>query len=200
MARDLRKLFEKERKEKSFKMKEGHEDRFFAKLEEELPNDPPKKKVISLWMQIAASVVVAVGLSFYYFNSNGGTVDPEEKITVVDRDDPSKEAQGISLGDLSPDLKKIETYYTTNINLQLSELADDPGNKELVDSYMDRLAELNKEYQRLNQELNELGPNDQTISALINNLQLRLQLLQKLKSKLNQLKSSKNEQESSNIV
>ena len=200
MARDLRELFEKEREQKSFKMREGHEDRFFAKLEEELPNNPPKKKVISLWMQIAASVVIAVGLSVYYFNNNGGSVDPDENITVVDRENPSIEDQGISLGDLSPDLRKIETYYTTNINLQLAELADDPGNKELVDSYMDRLAELNKEYQRLNQELNELGPNDQTINALINNLQLRLQLLQKLKSKLNQLKSSKNEQESSNIV
>ncbi|WP_375587850.1 hypothetical protein [Flagellimonas aurea] len=200
MARDLREVFEKEREQKSFKMREGHEDRFFAKLDEELPNNPPKKKVISLWMQIAASVVIAVGLSVYYFNNNGGSVDPDENITVVDRESPSIEDQGISLGDLSPDLRKIETYYTTNINLQLAELADDPGNKELVDSYMDRLAELNKEYQRLNQELNELGPNDQTINALINNLQLRLQLLQKLKSKLNQLKSSKNEQESSNIV
>jgi len=200
MARDLRELFEKEREEKRFKMKDGHENRFFAKLEEDLPNDPPKKKVISLWMQIAASVVVAVGLSFYYFNSNEDAVGSDEKITVVDRENPGGEAQGISLGDLSPDLQKIETYYTTNINIQLSELVEDPGNKELVDSYMDRLAELNKEYQRLNQELNELGPNDQTINALINNLQLRLQLLQKLKSKLNQLKSSKNEQESSNIV
>jgi len=200
MARDLRELFEKEREEKRFKMKEGHEERFFSKLDRELPKNPPKKKVFSLWMQIAASVVVAVGLSFYYFNSNEGPVDSDEKVTVVDRDNPNIGVQGISLGDLSPDLKKIETYYTTNINLQLSELADDPGNKELVDSYMDRLAELNKEYQRLNEELNELGPNDQTINALINNLQLRLQLLQKLKSKLNQLKSSKNEQESSNIV
>lgn len=200
MARDLREIFEKERKQKSFKMTEGHEDRFFSKLEKELPKDPPKRKVISLWMQIAASVVVAVGLSVYYFSGNEGTVEPDEKITVVDKETPGNEAQGISLGDLSPDLKKIETYYTTNINLQLSELADDPGNKELVDSYMDRLAELNKEYQRLNEELNDFGPNDQTIGALINNLQLRLQLLQKLKSKLNQLKSSKNEQESSNIV
>ncbi|WP_421801434.1 hypothetical protein [Flagellimonas sp.] len=200
MARDLRKLFEKEREEKRFDMKKGHEDRFFSKLEEELPKDPPKKKVLSLWMQIAASVVVAVGLSFYYFNSNKGVVGPDEKVTVVDRNNPNNGVQGISLGDLSPDLKKIETYYTTNINLQLSELADDPVNKELVDSYMDRLSELNKEYHRLNQELNDLGPNDQTINALINNLQLRLQLLQKLKSKLNQLKSSKNEQESSNIV
>ncbi|MEQ5789533.1 hypothetical protein J4E06_00620 [Muricauda sp. NFXS6] len=200
MARDLRELFEKEREQKRFKMKDGHEDRFFSKLEKELPNDPPKKKVISLWMQIAASIVVAVGLSFYYFSSNEGPVGTDEKVTVVERNNPGGGVQGISLGDLSPDLKKIETYYTTNINLQLSELADDPGNKELVDSYMDRLAELNKEYQRLNEELNELGPNDQTINALINNLQLRLQLLQKLKTKLNQLKSSKNEQESSNIV
>lgn len=47
-----------------------------------------------------------------------------------------------------------------------------------MDSYMERLAELNKEYHRLNEELNELGPNDQTINALIKNLQLRLQLLQ----------------------
>ncbi|WP_437396833.1 hypothetical protein [Flagellimonas lutimaris] len=200
MARDLRKLFEKEREQKRFKLEEGHENRFFTKLEAKLPNDPPKKKVFSLWMQIAASVVVAVGLSFYYFNSNEGAVDPDEKVTVVDRDNPNSDVRGISLGDLSPDLKKIETYYTTNINLQLSELADDPGNKELIDSYMDRLSELNQEYHKLNQELNELGPNDQTINALINNLQLRLQLLQKLKTKLNQLKSSKNEQESSNIV
>lgn len=200
MARDLRKMFEKEREQKRFNMKKGHEDRFFAKLEAELPNDPPKRKVFSLWMQIAASVVVAVGLSFYYFNSNENTTSPKGKVTVVDNDNPSGDVQGISLGDLSPDLKKIETYYTTTINLQLAELAEDSVNKELVDSYMERLAELNKEYHRLNQELNELGPNDQTISALINNLQLRLQLLQKLKTKLNQLKSSKNEQESSNIV
>ncbi len=200
MARDLRKMFEKEREQKRFNMKKGHEDRFFAKLEAELPNDPPKRKVFSLWMQIAASVVVAVGLSFYYFNSNENTTSPNGKVTVVDNDNPSGDVQGISLGDLSPDLKKIETYYTTTINLQLAELAEDSVNKELVDSYMERLAELNKEYHRLNQELNELGPNDQTISALINNLQLRLQLLQKLKTKLNQLKSSKNEQESSNIV
>lgn len=200
MARDLRKLFEKEREQKKFSMKKGHEDRFFAKLEKEMPNDLPKKKVFSLWMQVAASVVVAVALSFYYFISDENTSGPNGKVTVVDNDHPNGDVQGISLGDLSPDLKKIETYYITTINLQLAELADDPVNKDLVDSYMERLAELNTEYHRLNQELNELGPNDQTISALINNLQLRLQLLQKLKTKLNQLKSSKNGQESSNIV
>ena len=70
----------------------------------------------------------------------------------------------------------------------------------MVDDYMRRLSELNEEYKKLNIELNEIGPNDQTINALIKNLQLRLQLLQKLKEKLNQLKSSENEQVTSNSV
>ena len=200
MARDLRELFEKDREHKRFNMKEGHEDRFLSKLEKEMPKDAPKGKSYVWWLQIAASVVVAVGLSVYYFSSTQKGDLPDEKTTIVDRENPSVQPQAISLGDLSPDLKKIETYYTTNINLQLSDLEIDPENKELMDSYMAHLADLNKEYQRLNTELNELGPNDQTIGALIKNLQLRLQLLQKLKTKLNQLKSSKNEQESSNIV
>lgn len=200
MARDLRKWFEKEREQKRYSMKEGHEARFLEKLDEQLPAGPRKRKVYSLWLQIAASVVVAVGLSVYFINNTGKEELPDEKVTVVDRNNPDGEAQTISLGDLSPDFKKIETYYTTNINLQLSDLEMDPDNKDLMDSYMERLGELDDEYQRLNLELNQFGPNDQTISALIKNLQLRLQLLQKLKTKLNQLKSSKNEQESSNIV
>ena len=60
---------------------------------------------------------------------------------------------------------------------------------------MEELGGLDEEYKKLNIELNEIGPNDQTIEALIQNLQLRLELLKKLKEKLNQLKLSKNEQE-----
>ncbi|MGI9552700.1 MAG: hypothetical protein ACR2MT_15965, partial [Aurantibacter sp.] len=72
------------------------------------------------------------------------------------------------------------------------------ANKGLVDSYLEQLSELDEEYRRLNVELNEIGPNDQTINALIQNLQLRLELLYKLKNKLNELKSSENEQD--NII
>ena len=75
-------------------------------------------------------------------------------------------------------------------NLEVSD-----ENNDLVDGYMEQLAVLDAEYKKLNIELNEIGPNDQTIEALIQNLQLRLELLKKLKEKLNQLKLSKNEQE-----
>jgi hypothetical protein len=119
---------------------------------------------------------------------------------VVKSDPVVTEQQGISLGDLSPDLKKIEDYYVVNINLALADLEISQENKDLVDDYMKRLGELNAEYTKLNKELNEIGPNDQTITALIKNLQLRLQLLQKLKSKLYEFKTSENEQVTANIV
>ncbi|MEM8848077.1 MAG: hypothetical protein AAGD17_13335 [Bacteroidota bacterium] len=194
MAQDLKELFEKERKEKKYSMKSGHEVRFMDRLEEELPE--AKKKSQYFWLSVAASVVLLLSLGVYLI-SQSGTMEQDPSKKVVDVNSSEENVIPISLGDLSPDLKKIEDYYVANINLQLAELEFNPDNKALVDGYMERLAELDGEYNHLNQELNELGPNDDTISALINNLQLRLQLLQKLKTKLNQLKSSKNEQESS---
>ena len=50
------------------------------------------------------------------------------------------------------------------------------------------------EYKLLNKELNEVGPTEATISALIDNLKLRLELLFKLKNKLKELKNLENEQ------
>lgn len=195
MAQDLRELFEKEREQITHKMKGGHENRFLSKLELEMPKK--KKSNSFFWLSIAASVAVVFGLWIYYFSS---TDNMDSNPTVVENTIPKEEQQTISLGDLSPDLKKIESYYVTNINLELSDLEFTGDNKVVVDGYMERLGELDKEYNKLNNELNEIGPNDQTIAALVKNLQLRLQLLQKLKTKLNQLKSSKNEQKSSNIV
>ncbi|MCL6265294.1 hypothetical protein [Flagellimonas myxillae] len=200
MAQDLREMFKKDREKKTYSMKKGHEDRFLSKLEEELPEGAAaKRKGGMFWLKIAASIIVVFGLAAYFFGGFN-TVEPVPKTQVVDNVPQEAEVQSISLGDLSPDLKKIESYYVTNINLELSGLEFSDDNRDIIDGYMERLAQLDGEYKALNEELNSVGPNDQTINALIMNLQLRLQLLQKLKSKLNQLKSSKNEQKQSNII
>ncbi|HSR59341.1 MAG TPA: hypothetical protein VLL47_01240, partial [Robiginitalea sp.] len=109
-------------------------------------------------------------------------------------------APGLSLGDLSPDLRKVEQFYTANISMELAGLDISPEHKKMADDYMARLRELDAEYQSLVEELNEIGPNEETISAMIRNFQIRLQLLQKLKAKLNDLKQSKNETVSSSSV
>lgn len=195
MAQDLRELFKEQRENEKFSMKEGHEERFLKRLEGELPHH--KKSSSYQWLKIAASVVVLLGIG-YFFVQNQLKNDSIKTSVVETNTDEAKRA--ISFGDLSPELKKVENYYVANINYELSKLEVSEENKEMVDGFLSRLDELNIEYQDLNKELNELGPNDQTIEAAINNLQLRLQLMQKLKSKLNQLKSSKNEQESTNII
>ena len=194
MSQDLRELFDKERSQK-YHMKEGHEERFMELLDESMP--VRKKRFIPNW-SIAASVVILLGLGIYFITTN---IDSNPvQTTIVEKGNAAGEEPGISLGDLSPDLKQLENYYVANINLEISQLQVSPENKALVDSFMGRLAELNKEYNNLNMELNEIGPNDQTIAALIRNLQLRLELLYKLKDKLNEFKSTKNEQVTSNNI
>ncbi|WP_297704689.1 hypothetical protein [uncultured Eudoraea sp.] len=194
MAQDLRELF-KEENDKRYPMKDGHEERFLELLDKELPL---RRKSTFYFIKIAASVLVLFSLGIYtYINFKSDTL---QQPAVVENEIENTKAQGYSLGDLSPELKKIENYYVANINLELSRLEVSNENKAMVDDYMRRLSELDEEYKRLNIELNEIGPNDQTITALIKNLQLRLQLLQKLKEKLNQLKSSENEQVTSNSV
>jgi hypothetical protein len=185
MAQDIRKLLENDSDVARDTMPKGHKKRFAAKLAKALP--APKKSLG--WMKIAASIVALLSISavsYYLFK-------PSENTAVVNTQQQDESIPQITLGDISPDLKKIESYYVANINVALSELEFDKNNQQLFNSYMTRLAELNDEYQKLNKELNEVGPNEQTINALIGNLQLRLQLLYQLKEKLNQLKESKDE-------
>jgi hypothetical protein len=191
MGQDLREMFDRERKEKKIVLKEGHALRFAEKLEKAMPKG---KNRFRLW-QVAASILVICSLGFAtYLQFTKNDVIP---VTVVNKKELNT---NFSLGDLSPDLKKVENYYVANINLEFSKLEVSEDNKAVVDSFMDRLSELNDEYEALTLELNQMGPNDQTITALIDNLQMRLQLLQKLKKQLNQLKSSKNEQINENNI
>ena len=194
MEQDLREMFRKDRENKKYRLDEGHEERFLNRLEEVLPR---KKKPKYIGLKIAASILVMVGMGLGYLHFDGAN---QPNPTVVNTDAANEKQPEFSFGDLSPDLKKVENYYVANINLELSKLEVSPETKDLVDSFMEQLNNLNEEYKSLNSELKELGPNDQTITALIENLQLRLQLLQKLKKKLNELKLSKNEQIKENSI
>jgi hypothetical protein len=196
MAQDIRKLI-RENPTESPSLPKGHEDRFKARLEQEMN----RSDVIAidrdhssgrLWLKIAVVAVVAVvtGIFGYIYLSN------EEQNSIVEADTKKEEIlkDQITLGDLSPDLKKVEDYYQTGINVQLASLKITPDNKILIDGYMSQLKELNDEYKILNSELNNNGPSEATITALIDNLKLRLELLFKLKNKLKELKNQKNEE------
>lgn len=175
MAQDLRNLFKEDPKDQNIKMSEGHEARFLKKLDEALPQKR-SSNTFKLF-NIAASVIVLLGLSYGAFQVFQSPADPNKPTKVV-------EADIKTLGDVSPDLKKVEDYYLASINLELSKVQLTPENKELFDGYVERLKELNDEYDKLTLELNENGPNEETLDALINNLKYRLNLVMRLKEKL----------------
>lgn len=198
MGHDIREMM-KEQENTRPMLSKGHADRFEARLELAFHTEKKKTKQNGnntfFWLKIAAMVVVFFGLGYFGYQqlSMGGA----NEITTTIPEDGSEnnvEIAGITLGDLSPDLKRVEDFYLAGINSQLASIEPDEENKELIDGYMKRLSELDMEYKLLNIELNEVGPTEATINALIDNLKLRLELLFKLKNKLKELKNLENEQ------
>lgn len=177
MAQDIRDLLKQDLQEQNKKMPENHEARFLDKLNKALPEEQKPK---FNWLQIAASIVLFIGLGFggfKYFNNPVVPVDTNTTIVATTK----------TLGDVSPDLKKVEDYYLANINLELSKVKLTPENKEMFDGYVQRLEDLKNEYSKLSVELTKNGPDEQTINALIDNLKFRLNLLHRLKEQLKTL-------------
>lgn len=189
MAKDIRELFKNDNQQSDKQMSQGHEARFLDKLDQALPQ---KKQSNWTFLNIAASIVIILGLGFGGYTFFKQDANP---ITVVDTEQPkpeiNKTTKTMTLGDISPDLKKVEDYYVANINLELSKLKLTPENKELFDGYVLRLEELNAEYKSLSTELTDNGPDEHTVNALIQNLKFRLNLMYRLKEQLNQLNNMK---------
>jgi len=189
MAKDIRELFKNDNQQSDKQMSHGHEARFLDKLDQALPQ---KKQSNWTFLNIAASIVIVIGLGFGGYTFFKQDANPN---TVVDTEQPKLETntttKTMTLGDISPDLKKVEDYYVANINLELSKLNLTPENKELFDGYVLRLEELNAEYKSLSTELTDNGPDEHTVNALIQNLKFRLNLMYRLKEQLNQLNNMK---------
>jgi len=195
MGQDIREMFASEEQVGKEKLSKGHQRRFEARLEEALPVKK-KRKNYSSFFQIAAVLVVALGIgAFFFFNTNQDPVQNNNQMVETPGQESATDEKVRSteyrLSDVSPEFKKIEDYYMASVNIQLAKLDMTPGNKELIDAFMMKLETLNEEYIALNAEIQETGLNEETVEAMIANLQLRLDLLKKLKTKLNEIKQSK---------
>jgi hypothetical protein len=186
MAQDIRELFKIQQKETHEKMPENHQSRFLEKLNESMP---VKKKTNFSWLQIAASLVVLIGLSFGVFKY----FQPSTSVLPTNNVVETKKVETKTLGDVSPGLKKVEDYYLASINLELSKVKYTPETKDVFDGYLEQINVLNKEYENLSVELTKNGPNELTVNALIDNLKYRLNLLYRLREQLNELNASNNQ-------
>jgi len=177
MAQDIRSMFKEDTKVSKQKMPKGHESRFLKKLDHSLPVN--SKRNYRIWLNRAASIVILLGITVVaiQFFQNSEINNPVQEKVVSTK----------SLGEISPELKKVEDYYMASINTELANINYSPESKELFDGFVDRLEELSNEYNLLAAELVNSGPNEDVVTALIDNLKLRLNLLYRLKEKLNEI-------------
>jgi len=180
MAQDIRKLFEQETKMVTKKLPRGHNIRFESRLEQEFPKVKPSFS----FLKIAASIVIilSLGLSGYYYLP---FTDSNVKIN--------------SMADISPDLEKVENYYLTHINYQIAKIKRTDENRAFIDIYFVELGSLQESYKNniasidSDEEISE-----ETINALIENLQSRLKLMYQLKAQLKKLDNLNKQQNENN--
>lgn len=196
MGQDIRKMFAAENEESSHSLPKGHTKRFQKKLNKALPQEP---KQGYMWLKIAAVLIIVFGVSFFYLYEGAGQEVQVVEVPVEKQQEEKTSENAFALSDISPEYKKVEDYYMASINVEISKLSITPENKALIDSFMTQLSALDEEYKKLNLELAEAGINEQTIEALVDNLELRLELLLQLKQKLKELKQKENEKYTSNI-
>ncbi|MBE7640464.1 hypothetical protein GUB10_08985 [Salegentibacter sp. BLCTC] len=200
MTQDIREMFKNDKEPKPNTLPKGHQKRFEDRLGSAFPKKKEHKSFF--FLKIAAILIVALGVGFFFLNSNGDNFTDNPAVVDTPEEETSREKEtrlepdenSFQLSEVSPEFKKIEDYYMASLNIELSKINITPENKALIDSFMKQMAELDKEYQRLNIEIKETGPNEETLEAMIANLQLRLDLLYKLKNKLKEIKELKDKE------
>ncbi|MCF6280248.1 MAG: hypothetical protein L3J14_07865 [Flavobacteriaceae bacterium] len=187
MAQNIKDLLKNESEVTKNKLPEGHKMRF----ENRLDNEFPKKKNQFSFLRIAASFLILMSLAYAGFNYLN-----DDKNDIV----KTEETKVKSLANVSPELKKVEEFYLAQISYQISKIKISTENKDLLAIYLSQLSMLQQEYKELNLELNTDVVSEVTIGKLIENLQLRLQLLRELKKKLKLIEDLKTEQNEPSIA
>lgn len=177
MSKDnLDKLFENLKNDFDTEVPElGHQMRFLDKLNNKdniAFGSVPKRGLWKPIIGIAASLVLMVALFF-------GT---------------QQEASAKDLASISPEMAETQNFFTATISDELAKLNNEtsPETKVLVDDALKQLETLETEYEKLKEDLSESGDDKRVIYAMISNFQNRIDLLQNVLQKIDEIKQLKN--------
>jgi hypothetical protein len=198
MAQNIRDIMKASPSQKA-KLPKGHKARFEARLHANFSQEKTQQASSprQIWIKIAAVAIAFIAVSVFGYYQLSNTSLGDSLVESTPGVAPQTNEKLVHLADISPDLKRIEQYYTTGIKGVLASLTITTDNKDVIDGYMQQLQVLDLEYESLNLELTQAGPTEETITALVDNLKMRLELLMKLKTKLKELKNNPNENISS---
>ena len=145
----------------------GHAERFALKLEKQLDGDHRPR--ILFW-RIAASIIILVVLSLSIWLPKTGI---SEKVHY----------SSLSLSDISAEFAEVENYYKIRLNEGYEKLDARSATDPEVAAYKKELDNLSAIYTDLEKQLYQSGTHEQVIQAMIENLRLRLTLIENLEKK-----------------
>ncbi len=153
---------------------EGHQARFLDKLGTAQGTISINRKKPTTWwkpLSIAASIVLVCALAIGLPNLNQSTEQ--------------------QLANISPEVSETRLYFTTLIEQQVTELqaASTPQTELLITEALSQLKKLDENYTKLEQDLIDGGDPNLILSAMINNFQTRIALLQDV---MNQIEAIEN--------
>ena len=153
---------------------DGHLERFNWKLEKRFHSSENKRSIVPYLLR-AAVVTLLITLSSLW------TWDHFIR----------KDNKGMTLGQVSPQYKEVESYYVHQVNLMESELGDIDlkNNPDQKKELMKEMKSMDSVYVQLQKEL-KANPNDERIiNAMIEHYQTKLEVMTYI---VNQLKGIRN--------
>ncbi len=155
----------------------GHEARFLDKLNTAQGTISINRGNPGIWwkpLSIAASVVLLCVLGLSLININ-----------------PTMEQQ---VADISPEVSDTRLYFTALIEQQVNELQalSNSDTEGVIAEVLGQLKKLDANYQRLEQDLINGGDANLILSAMIQNFQTRIALLQEVRNQIESIENLKN--------
>ena len=145
----------------------------FMRFENKLKASKKSEKHSWKWLSVAASILLMIGFWF-------GKI--HQKTTI-------------DLADISPKMEEVQGYFVAAIHqkTKIIEKNKTSENEFIIKQTLAQLAKLENEYQQLLKELNKQGNQKKIINFMIENYQLRLEILDNMFKKITQIKKLKNE-------
>ncbi len=148
---------------------EGHFDRFRQRLETRKP-----AKKVNLFMVAAAAAIAGLiltgTLGILYNNPSFGRFNRTE----------------LSLSVLSPELKEVEDYYVSQINTKYNQIKSlkDSSTPELEKEVNKTINDMDLGYYLLKKDLSDSPKQERIVSAMIQQYQIRIDMLDQILSTL----------------
>lgn len=163
--------------------KDGHRERFMAKLNNQQTVTEQSSNVRSIWkplIGIAASIALLVTVLIGYQGL-----------------DTSRD-----LASVSPEMAATQQFFNSTIETELAKLnvEDNPEFQDMIVDALFQIEILEQNYEKLKVDLDESGEDKLVIYAMIDNFQNRINILQNVLQSIEELKQNEINNENSSTL